>query len=86
MNHRISDGRLLEILQTGACPSLPRVIHHPAARTARRLLAAAAWTDVYWPVAQLPDGRYASHVHGRWVLAFAWSPAALAHALALERI
>lgn len=86
MNHRISDGRLIDILQTGACPTLPRALHRPAFRLTQRLLAAEAWGDVYWPVAQLPDGRYASHVYGRWILAFVWSPAALAHALALERI
>ena len=86
MNNRISDPRLLEALQTGACPLLPNPVHRPAFRIASRLLAAASWADVYYPVAPLPAGRFAVHVFGRWVISFAWSSTALAHALALERI
>jgi hypothetical protein len=83
---RISDGRLLQICQTGACPDLPPAIQLPAFRQASRLLAARAWIDIFAPVAELERGRFAVHVYGRWVLSFDWSGAALAHNLALERI
>lgn len=86
MNSRISDERLVQICQTGACLDLPPAIHLPAFRQASRLLAARAWIDIFAPVAELADGRFAIHVYGRWVLSFAWSPAALAHDLALERV
>jgi hypothetical protein len=86
MTHRISDGRLLQIYQTGACLDVPRPVWRPAFVVAERLLAAADWRDLFMPLASLAEGRFAAHAYGRWVVSFAWAASARAHDLALERI
>ncbi len=86
MNTRITDARLLEIVESRDCPDLPAELCHLAYRAARKLLAARQWGDIFAPVAQFPDGHYAIHVHGKWVLAFQWGPGNGAWDMSLRRV
>ncbi len=40
----------------------------------RRLLAARDWSDILAKVALFSGDRFAIHVHGKWVIVFAWVP------------
>jgi hypothetical protein len=86
MSDRISDTRLLQILQTRACPGLPGDLCDGAYRAARRLLAARDWGDILAPVAKLTKGHFAIHAHGKWVIVFIWIPGQGARELALQRV
>lgn len=86
MKDRITDARLIEILETRACPALPGDLCDRAYGAMRRLLAARDWNDILVPVARLPDGRYAIRLLGKWVLIFCWIAGQGARDLALQRV
>lgn len=86
MYDRISDSRLIEILDTRTCPALPGEVCTQAYGAMRRLLAAREWNDVLVKVAALPDDRFAIHVLGKWVLVFTWIAGQGARELALQRV
>jgi hypothetical protein len=85
---RLSDQRLVEILQTRTAQDLPVEMTAIAYRLVRLLLAAKSWDDVsvFSRVAALPDGRYALPVVGKWFIAFQWTVGLGASDLKLERM
>ena len=85
---RFADPRLEEIYLYRASSSLPGALIDPAFRLARRLVAARNWSTVgvFTQPVELSATRYASPVHDRWHISFAWDDALGAFDMALERL